>query len=296
MQTQTFAPAEIVVVDDGSTDGGIEWLESLALPNLILSRRGVPGPGGYAARNRGIELAKSEWIAFLDADDEWLPTHLESVYGALRMVENPSRVVAVFSGYENLYEGGQRTIDPYSAKIGGPVAELDFATLLGQWLRLNASPLWTSATVCRRNALIDAGQFPEGRCRRGGDKDMWLRIAHTGTVVYTGSVTARYFRDSVNMTTKASYANTVPCIVDSAKRLAALDDGAISGQLQALQNLEILNYALVSARTTGLEKASWADFNARLDPIGGLLLRFLSTPLGARIARLAFSLKRLVPR
>lgn len=293
---QTFAPTEIVVVDDGSTDGGIEWLESLSLPNLILFRRDVPGPGGYAARNRGIELAKSEWIAFLDADDEWLPTHLESVCRALRTIESPSKVVAVFSGYENLYEDGERIIDPYSAKVGGPVAELDFATLLGHWLKLNACPMWTSATVCRRSALIEAGRFPEGRCRRGGDKDMWLRVAHTGTAVYTGSVTARYFRDSVNMTTKAAYANTVPCIVDSTKRLAALDEGAISGQLQALQNLEILNYALVSARTAGLEKASWADFDARLNPAGGLLLRFLSTPLGARIARLAFSLKRLVRR
>ena len=296
VQAQTVQPREIIVVDDGSTDGGYEWLEGLDLPNLILERRGLPGPGGYAARNRGIELATSEWIAFLDADDEWQPDHLESVTRALEAIEQSGRVVSVFSGYEDVYADGRRSVDPYTRKIGGPICEMDFSTLLGHWVRLNASPMWTSATVCRRAALVDAGRFPEGRCRRGGDKDTWLRVAHMGTTVYTGAITARYFRDSINMTTKMAYANVVPCIVQSTKDLSARETGDVAERIRALQNLEIRNYALVSARTGGLQRSTWADFDRELDPSGGRLLSFLSTPLGALAARLGFTLKRIVKR
>jgi glycosyltransferase involved in cell wall biosynthesis len=296
VQAQTVPPVEIIVVDDGSVDGGFEWVQALALPNLVLDRRAVAGPGGYAARNRGIELAKSEWIAFLDADDEWQADHLERVTRALEASHEPSGVVSVFSGYEDVYADGRHHRDPYSQKVGGGITEMDFAALLGHWVSLNASPMWTSATVCRRSALLDAGRFPEARCRRGGDKDTWLRVAHMGTTIYTGAVTARYFRDSVNMTTRKSYSNVVPCIVHSTKQLAALETGTTAMQIRTLQNLEIYNYALVSARTGGLEKTSWADFDADLDPSGRRVLSFLSTPIGAVAARLAFALKRLVRR
>lgn len=296
VQAQTVQPREIIVVDDGSTDGGYEWLEGLDLPNLILERRGLPGPGGYAARNRGIELASSEWIAFLDADDEWQPGHLESVTRALEAIERPDGVVSLFSGYQDVYADGRRSVDPFTRKNGGPICEMDFSTLLGHWVRLNASPMWTSATVCRRTTLVESGRFPEGRCRRGGDKDTWLRVAHMGTTVYTGAITARYFRDSINMTTKMAYANVVPCIVQSTKDLSARETGDVAKRIRALQNLEIRNYALVSARTGGLERSTWADFDTELDPSGGRLLSFLSTPLGALAARLGFTLKRIVKR
>lgn len=293
VQAQTEPPREIIVVDDGSTDGGFEWVEDLALPNLVLDRRNAAGPGGYAARNRGTELAVSEWIAFLDADDEWQPNHLACINRALDAVAEPTRVVSVFSGYEDIYGDGRSSLDPYSRKVGGGITEMDFSTLIGHWVALNASPMWTSATVCRRSALLESGRFPEGRCRRGGDKDTWLRIGHLGSTVYSGAVTARYFRDSVNMTTRNAYANVVPCIVQSTKELAAKVNGPTASQLKTLQNIEILNYALVSARTSGLARESWADFDVALDPAGARLLRFLSTPFGTGAAKFAFALKRL---
>lgn len=296
VQAQTVQAREIVVVDDGSTDGGLQWVQGLGLPGLIIEQRDTPGPGGYAARNRGIERASSEWIAFLDADDEWHPDHLERVTHALATVDDPARVVTVFSGYDDVYSDGRHSADPYTRHVGGGVTEMDFATLIGHWVNLNASPIWTSATVCRRSTLMEVGAFPEARCRRGGDKDTWLRVAHLGSAVFTGATTALYFRDSVNMTTKKSYANVVPCIVQSTKELAARESGQTALLLKTLQNKEILNYALVSARTGGLERSSWADFDKDLDFLGGNLLGFLSTPLGAGAANLGYALKRLVRR
>ena len=82
---QTRAPAQVIVVDDGSTDGTAEWVAARyqQITLLIQENRGVS-----AARNRGIEAAAGEWIALLDSDDEWTPTKLERPAGRAR---DPSR-------------------------------------------------------------------------------------------------------------------------------------------------------------------------------------------------------------
>ncbi len=293
---QSRRPREVVVVDDGSNDGGFEWVKKLGWAELVLEQRDVPGPGGYAARNRGIALASGEWIAFLDADDEWQPNHLAGVAEAIGSVEAPGRVVTVFSGYEDIYGDGRRSTDPYTSQLGSGIAELSFEALIRYWVALNASPIWTSATVCRRSALEAAGAFPEARCRRGGDKDTWLRVAHLGTAVYTGQVTANYYRDAVNMTTKRGYSNTVPCIVETIKALAQQEAEPVAGLLRQMQNQEIFNYALVSARTGGLQRQAWADFDASSDALRAAALSFLSTPLGATAARGAHALRTALRR
>ncbi|MEO8683836.1 MAG: glycosyltransferase family A protein [Devosia sp.] len=290
VMAQSVRPKEIIVVDDGSTDGGFDFVRGLKLPGLITDQRPTPGPGGYAARNRGIELATGDWIAFLDADDEWQPHHLASILEALSTSAHPDGVVTVFSGYENYYPGGGRDLDPFTTVVGGGAAELDFPALLGHWVTLNASPMWTSATVCRRQALNLTGAFPAGRCTRGGDKDTWLRVAYLGTAIYTGVVSANYYRDAVNMTTNRRYANSVPCISQTAVDLAGRSEGAVRQNLRKLQNLEIFNYALSTSRTETLARSSWQDFDRSIDPLRAIVLNVLSTRPLASAARAAYSL------
>ena len=80
--SQTFQQFEIVIVNDGSTDGSVSVIERMNNPliRLIHQKNG----GVSAARNRGIEEARFEYIAFLDADDEWKENHLEVIAGLIR--------------------------------------------------------------------------------------------------------------------------------------------------------------------------------------------------------------------
>lgn len=198
--TQTQANFELIIVDDASTDGGLAIIESLRDDRIRVFRRESPGPGGYAARNLGILEARAQWIAFLDADDQWHPDYLAEM---MRLQTCYPEAALLSCGWETR-EGGLKTLNKftrhYQRKIKTLAYDLEFFLDESSKGRM---PVWTSVATVKKSVLMDIGRFPRQPCKRGGDTDTWLRIFLAGyQAAWTGYIGAIYFRDSVNMVTR----------------------------------------------------------------------------------------------
>jgi succinoglycan biosynthesis protein ExoO len=291
---QTLSPSKIFVVDDASTDGSREKIASLADPTITILRRATPGPGGYAARNLAIEAASTEWIAFLDADDEWAPEHLQSIADAISRNGDDPTIGCVFTGYREMYQDGYATSDPYTRKIGrAQDRRWEFVHFLDVWSQVRACPVLTSAAAFRRRVLLEAGLFPAGRCARGGDKDLWLRVARHTDLLACPSVTTMYYRDAANKVTRNNTANLRHCLCDTIDRLIAEETSSERRRvLKRLFNSEVFQYAKVALRTQRVDPQVWKGFHVAQDPLRFLVLQALSRLPHSLTRRLVRSRRR----
>lgn len=178
---QTVPDVEIVVVDDGSTDQGLGVVRAIADPRIRIVRQ--EHAGASAARNRGVRESQSDWVAFLDADDEWQPDHLEILSGLRR--DHPECDVAA-----TRYLRGVEGEDTRPAIVQG-LAE-DWTGVMSDYFSVAARsdpPLWTGAVSVSRKALESIGGFPAGVVA-GEDLLTWARLAARGRVAYTMKPTA----------------------------------------------------------------------------------------------------------
>ena len=130
-------------------------------------------------------------------------------------------------------------------------ATLDLAGFLSAWLAVRECPMWTGAIAIRRDALFEAGLFPEGRAVRGGDKDLWLRVLAKGRLRYDPRVTAVFHRDSDNKVSKSTTTLDLPCLVETARRLMTGATAEEVGLLRRLVNQEIAHYARYAMKYPG---------------------------------------------
>lgn len=170
--SQTTAPVEIVVVDDGSTDATadvVQRLRSELGQEIQVTYLRQVRMGGNAARNAGVRAASGDWIAFLDSDDLWVEDKLEK---QLERVSLSPGSVACYCGLRGFSDEGQLPVEHRTF----PEGDLSSSLLV----RDGTAP--TSCYLVRRSVLLDAGLFDE-KLQARQDWDMWIRVSRFGAIV-----------------------------------------------------------------------------------------------------------------
>lgn len=162
---QTHTDWQLVVVDDGSTDGTSDVVARYDDPRVRLLRiehSGLPA----VARNRGLASSESEFVAFLDGDDLWRPEKLER---QLALVASRPEVGLVHAGFEMLRDGSlEPYVPPPAMTEEGPQLE---RLAVGNYIA-------NSSVLLRRELLARRGAFDEDpRLRGTEDFELWLRLA-----------------------------------------------------------------------------------------------------------------------
>jgi glycosyltransferase involved in cell wall biosynthesis len=176
---QDYPEIEIIVIDDGSTDDTAACVRGIANSNLRLIRLDV-NRGECAAMNVGIREASTDYIAFLDADDEWLENKL---FKQLPVIESHPEMSFISCGGEALDPSGNIV-----ATFGlQPPAYSPSEFWRGLLLK---SHIAKPSVVARRAKLLEAGGFDEA-LTISGDQDMWIKLALSGEVGFVPEVLIR---------------------------------------------------------------------------------------------------------
>lgn len=183
---QTYKPDQILVIDDGSTDGTRARLESFA-PLVTVLTQSNRGP--YPARNLALKHAQGDYIAFLDSDDVWLPTKLEKQVSVLR--DRPE-VGLVFSDGELIYDqAARRGLPGTFFELETPARGWVFETLI----RINFIP--QSSVLARRECFETTGPFLE--IPLAADYHKWLQISLRYQLEYVDEILFKYLVHAGNI-------------------------------------------------------------------------------------------------
>ena len=236
---QTTPPQEVIVVDDGSTDETATLIEKYK-DKLNYVRQHNAGPS--SARNHGIQLAKCEYLAFLDADDIWDESALSTMFSAFQRFPSAGLISAdqrTINAHSEVIEASwgkaRRPAKSFAAGVDRPLTKP--ATAL-----MECNSISTSMVMLKKSLVNTSGAFRED-IRFGEDLELWIRIAFKSDVVVLSN-TLGSRRTHANNTTKATEKLLrdllkVARVVDLQHREAYLSEGTDSRRLvtEAMLNL-----------------------------------------------------------
>lgn len=185
---QTYTDYELIIVDDGSTDGSSEIAEAfLQTPASRLSPLAFrllkqKNAGVSAARNNGFSVSSAEYLAFLDADDWWEPTYLER----MAQLINDYPDAGLYACNYVYYKPGKTHV-----ALNIPTGYINYPKA---YYESNAMPVLTGAAMIPRQVYDEMGGFPEGM-KLGEDFLLWAQIALRYPVAFCGEPLAWYNND-----------------------------------------------------------------------------------------------------
>jgi glycosyltransferase involved in cell wall biosynthesis len=225
---QTCADLEVIVVDDGSSDGSGELVEALGDPRAKVYRQ--DNAGVSEARNRGIALAQGEWVAFLDADDWHHPRYLETLILAQALHPSADVVASTYVSFPHT-EGNW----PPAWRVEEKNIPIELIVdLPARWIQ--APTLYTSSVVIRTSRLMEMQPcFAPGESY-GEDVDLWFRLGECTSIALVQSPLVAY---RVSMADSLSANNSVLVIPPFLSRMRerALASGTTASQKRSLLRL-----------------------------------------------------------
>ncbi|HEX2092345.1 MAG TPA: glycosyltransferase [Longimicrobiaceae bacterium] len=277
---QTYRPLELIVVDDGSTDGTREVVERFGASLTLLVQE---HSGAYAARNLGLRHARGELIAFVDSDDAWLPDRLAVQVPLMHRPE----VGLVFG--DVIHVSAPRADAPRLGRTSFAVAPPRRGRAARQFAWCNFVP--TCTVLVRRTCLEEVGGFAT-TVPFSADYLAWLRISLRHEVDFVGRPVAEYtvHPDGISFDLGRSLAARITLFSEELRRTRDPEPRAVLERL--LFNLSLhLVLAVLRGRARNVDRSVWracgrawlvAHFRA---PLWGLA--FFARQVGIRIHRLS---------
>jgi glycosyltransferase involved in cell wall biosynthesis len=291
---QSFTDFEVIVVDDGSTDNGPAIVRGRSDPRIRLLTQSNAGPG--PARNTGIAAAAGEFITFLDADDEWLPTFLEE---SVRLLEEwGPQVACVSSGYIEYPSGLSRETMWLDRGIKQGVLRVSADTSPALVVNVLAymSP-WS--TMVRADVIRKwKGFYSKEKCLFAEDAFLWLKVLFNEAVGLNLQPLARFHKEASGLSNNLPGARPVePFLIDATEIEAACPPH--------LQNL-LAQVLAIRAAKTACVLGYWGHWreakvlmqrfttgkNWRLPYFAPALV--CSTPLGAILGKTSRTINALI--
>lgn len=179
--SQTYQNFELIVVNDGSLDSSLikvrAFITETQCQKIILIDKNNEGVS--IARNTGLQVAKNEWICFLDADDQWTDDFLDNMY---KIIKKYPEAIMYSLQHTTQVNGNEwrRNRSYYKDDFMGYVEDFFKASLIGSIAN-------SSKTCVAKKKLVEIGGFPEG-VKSGEDLYVWIELALLGKVAFYNRV------------------------------------------------------------------------------------------------------------